>query len=104
MDDGAAGRVEAARPEVAVYDRFDVPTCGGDSPDVDIAVILDGEEDRVPIPDGLADGRKRAALTVELLGQHPSRSRRDVDDGDAVVARPVEAAGTPVTGDRGAVR
>ena len=104
MDDRSAYRIEAVHPELAVDDGLDIAACRRHAPDVDVAVILDREENRVALPDGLADGRERPALAVELLGEHAPLAGRDIDDGNAVVAGPVEAAGAPVARDRGTVR
>ena len=80
------------------------PPAAGHAPHVDVAMILDREEDRVAVPDRLANGRVRAALEVELLRQHSPLARRGVEDSDPVVTRPVEAARAPVARDRRAVR
>ncbi len=52
---------------------------------------------------GSRTGGIRAALEVEPLGEDAPLARCDVHDGDAVVARPIEAALAPVAGDRRSV-
>ena len=103
MDDDTAGSIEAGHPQVAADNRLDVAAGSRHAPDVCVAVVLDREEQRLAVPDRLADRRIRSALAIELLGQDAPLARRHVHDRDAVMARPVEAAGTPVTGDPRAV-
>ena len=72
---------------------------GRDAVDVDVAAVLDREDDRVAVPDGLADLRVGIAGAVERGGQDAEVLARRVHHPDLGVAREVEAAGAPLHGE-----
>ena len=81
------------------------PPVGGDAVDVDVAAVLDREDDRVAVPDRLADLRVGVARAVERGGQDPPvLAGLGVQDCDLTVSREVEAAGAPFDGEVPAVR
>ena len=68
-----------------------------------VAAGLDHEEQRVAVPDRLADLRVGRAVEVERGRQQPVRAAGRVDDCDLAVVRKVVAARAEVARDRGTV-
>ena len=60
---------------------------------VNIAAVLDSEDDSVAVPDRLSDRRIRAAVEVEARRQQTRLTATGGDDRDLPVSRPVEDAG-----------
>ena len=92
--DDAVACVIAREHDLAPGDELRLAAVGRDAVEVDVARVLEREDDRVAVPDRLAHRRVRTALTVERGCQDTAvLTRRRVDDRDLGVPREVEGAG-----------
>ena len=70
-DDLPVAHVVAGEDDVAAAQELGLAAGGRDAIDVDVPVVLDREDDRVAVPDRLADLRVGVARPVERRGQDP---------------------------------
>jgi hypothetical protein len=104
VHDLALGRVVPCHPSLAGDNGLGRAGPVGAHPvQVVVAAILEHEEQRVGLPDRLADLRVGSAVAVERGREHAPIARRDVEHGNLTVAREVEPALGEATGDQGSV-
>ena len=94
--DHAVACVVAVEDDVAAEHELRLAPLGRDAVDVDVATVLDCEDDRAAVPDRLAQLRVGIALPVERRGQDPPvLAGLRVDDRDLRMARKVELRPDP---------
>ena len=105
VDDPAVHGVEAGDAQLSVHDRLRGAASAGAHPvQMPVAAVLEHEQERVAVPDGLTNLGIRGAVPVERVRQDRRRSRLRVEDRDLAVARVVEPARSEAAGDPRAVR
>ena len=91
MHDPAVTDVEAGHGLLAADEEFRRPLpVPSDRVDVDVAGVLDHEDDPAAVPRRVSDERLRRARPVELIGEHAKVAARRRNDRDPPVAREVE--------------